>query len=160
MTSVPVWVVLAQVHTESRGYVRPEDHFGGPDYAAEGILQIQPIAAKDCGTTIHLVDGAGPSADSPDKSDAINSFDCWAKLQRRYVGPDPATVWDWPLLWLAGSGTFGTVQQLREEGYGLGPSWVEAADRSGALSADYLIDYANRWFQAAGKYYQWSRGTT
>jgi len=154
---VPVWYVLAQIHTESRGWIRPEDHVS-VDYSAEGILQIQPIAAKDCGTRVHLVDGRGPSGKSPHKADAIRSLGCWAKLQKRYNG-NGAPMWDYPLLWLAGSGTLARARELRES-RGYWPAWWQAANESSpkGLHAQYVYDYASRWFSAAWAYWQWQAG--
>jgi len=146
-------VVLAQIHTESRGWERPEDHLpeGAIDYSAEGLLQMQPIAARDAGLTVEDIDGKGDP-----KGDAIRSIDSWAKLQLRYNGKS-APYWDYPLLWLAGSGTLGTARSLRESGHKYWAAWTSAADQSN-VGSSYLIDYAWTYYEANAAYYRWTTG--
>jgi len=143
----PVWVVLAIIHVESSGWVRPERHVQGPDYAAEGLLQITPIAAEDAGVGVEEVDGRGGW------SDGVRSLEVWGELTDRYVGA-AAPVYDYPLFWLSGSGTLKTAQSERSR-LGYWPAWWQAAEEApGAVTVHYVLEYAQRWQAAAVAYWR------
>jgi len=140
---------LAQIHTESTGYVRPEDHIDGPDYSAEGILQIQGPMARDCG-----YDSQDP-IDGDEVSDAYRSIDCWAKQQSDYNRGTWGKGWpqryDIPLFWLAGPGTLSKARDRRSRGTGYWLAWYAAADET-VVGAQYVYDYAVTWTEAVRKY--------
>lgn len=152
LEAVPIWAVLAVIHVESSGWARPEAHITGPDYAAEGLLQITPIAAEDAGVAVSDVDGVDGWRDG------VRSLEVWGQLTSRYVGGD-APVWDYPLFWLAGSGTLQRARELRDAGNGYWPSWWQAAaEAPGAVTPRYVHQYAMRWLEAARAYWRWSQG--
>lgn len=143
------WVVLAIIHVESKGYARPESVFGDIS-AAEGLLQITPIAARDAGVSISNVDGLGEPY-----YDGIRSLDVFGTLAKRYVHPHNA-VWDYPLFWLSGSGTLQTQREYLDAGWNYWPAWWEAAadSEAEAVTVSYVYDYAVRWLDASIAYYQ------
>lgn len=151
LTHVPVWLVLAQIHIESSGWPRPEDHVGD-HFSAEGLLQLQPVAAKDCGVDVADIDGR----ETPTQ-DAIQSIKCWGKLQSRYVGQNPDSLWDHVLLWKSGSGTYHRSVDLRPR-VGYWQSWWQAAREADGVTARGVYEYALKWHKAAQRY--WSGGTT
>lgn len=150
--SVEIYQVLAQIHTESRGWERPEDHLpdGAKDYSAEGLLQMQPIAAEDAGLSVGQIDGKGDPY-----GDALRSINAWGLLQRRYTGQN-APFWDYPLLWLGGSGTLSRAREYRKTLDYWG-AWKRAADET-VVGSGYLTEYAWTFYHAAVAYYQWQMG--
>ena len=155
LDSVPVWAILAQIHTESRGYARPERIYGDA-YSAEGLLQIQPGMAETCGYTVAQIDGL----EEP-WADGERSIECWAEYQSEFVG-DGASIWDHPLAWLGGPGTVRRSREIRGDDatdVEVIFAWYAAADETipEAGGATYVWEYLQTWLEAANAYWRWGR---